>query len=215
MNTAVAPLMPSAVRLQLVSPTRVLPTRPGWLYEPKLDGCRVLLGKDGSTVQVRVRGGGLVQRELPEVVESVYQLRAEHVVLDGELVVVDGSGEVDFDAACARLRSPVGPPVQVFVFDLLALDEEDLRERPLRERKALLGRVMGAGDAVLKPVHFIEGTPERLVESAKELGFEGVIAKYTGAPYQGGRTPLWRKLILRRPEKGWRVEESTRPRARH
>jgi ATP-dependent DNA ligase len=45
------------------------------------------------------------------------------------------------------------------------------------------------------------------VESAKELGFEGVIAKYSGARYQGGRTSLWRKVILRRPEKGWRVGE--------
>ena len=60
---------------------------------------------------------------------------------------------------------------------------------------------------MLKPVHFIEGAPEPLVESAKELGFEGVIAKYVGAPYQGGRTPLWRKQVLRRPEKGWRVQE--------
>jgi bifunctional non-homologous end joining protein LigD len=199
--------MPCAVRLQLVSPTRTLPARPGWLYEPKLDGCRVLLGKDASTVQVRVRGGALVQRMLPEVVDSVRQLRAEHVVLDGELVVLDEAGEVDFDAACARLRSPAGPPVQVFVFDILALDGADLRGRPLRERKMLLGRVLGAGDAVLKPVHFIEGAPELLIESAKELGLEGVVAKYAGAPYQGGRTSLWRKLVLRRPEKGWRVEE--------
>jgi bifunctional non-homologous end joining protein LigD len=198
--------MPSAVRLQLVAPTKVLPARAGWLFEPKLDGCRVLLGKDGDTVQVRVRGGALVQGMLPEVVESVRRLRADHVVLDGELVVVDEAGEVDFDAACARLRTPEGPPVQVFAFDLLALDGADLRGRPLRERKALLGHVLGGGDAVLKPVHFIEGAPELLVESARELGFEGVIAKYSGAPYQGGRTALWRKVILRRPEKGWRVE---------
>jgi len=117
--------MPSAVRLQLVSPTKALPVRPGWVYEPKLDGCRVLLGKDGDTVQVRLRGGGLVQSGLPEVVESMRRLRAAHVVLDGELVVLDGSGQADFDAACARLRSPVGPPVTVFVFDVLALDGED------------------------------------------------------------------------------------------
>ena len=67
-----------------------------------------------------------------------------------------------------------------------------------------------AGDAVLKRVHYIEGAPELLVERVKELGLEGVVAKYAGAPYQGGRTSLWQKLILRRPEKGWRVEKDGR-----
>ena len=205
----VQPLMPAAVRLQLVSPTKELPVRPGWLYEPKLDGCRVLLGKDGDTVQVRLRGGGLVQRMLPEVVEAMRQLPALHVVLDGELVVLDERGQTDFDAACARLRSPVGPTVIVFVFDVLALDGDDLRSRPLHGRKALLRSVLG-GDGVVKPVHFIEGEPEPLVESAWELGLEGVVAKYSGAPYQGGRTSLWQKLVLRRPEKGWRVEGNGR-----
>lgn len=77
-----------------------------------------------------------------------------------------------------------------------------------RERKALLASVVGRGDAVVKPVHFIEGAPATMVESVRELGLEGVVAKYSGAPYQGGRTSLWQKLVLRRPEKGWRVEES-------
>jgi bifunctional non-homologous end joining protein LigD len=200
--------MPCAVRLQLASRTKVLPERHGWLYEPKLDGCRVLLGKDGETVQVRVRGGGLVQRELPEVTESIRRLPAEHVVLDGELVVIDENGETDFDAACARLKSSRGPPVTVFAFDLLALNGEDLRGRPLRGRKALLAGVVGHGDAALRPVHVVEGAPGPLVESVNELGLEGVVAKFAGAPYQGGRTSLWQKLVLRRPEKGWRVEAS-------
>src|SRR4030095_5989896 len=97
--------MPSAVRLQLVCPAKTLPTRPGWLYEPKLDGCRVLLGKDGPVTQVRLRGGGLGQRNVPEVWASLERLWARHVVLDGELVVLDESGRCDFDAACARLKS--------------------------------------------------------------------------------------------------------------
>ena len=157
-------------------------------------------------MQVRLRGGGLVRRCLPEVVESVRRLAAEHVVLDGELVVLDESGRSDFDAACARLKSSHGPPVTVFVFDLLALNGEDLRARPLRERKALLSTLVGKGDAVVKPVHFIEGAPETMVESVRDLGLEGVVAKYSGAAYQGGRTSLWRKLVMKRPTTGWRVE---------
>jgi len=123
------------------------------------------------------------------------------------LVVVDEAGEVDFDTPCARLRSAAGLPVQVFVFDVLALDGEDLRARSLRERKALLASVLGAGDTVLKPVRYIEGDPAPMVASAEQLGLEGVAAKYAGVPYQGGRTSLWQKLVLRRPVRGWRVEE--------
>lgn len=58
---------------------------------------------------------------------------------------------------------------------------------------------------MLKPVHYIEGDPAPMLASVRELGLEGVVAKYSGAPYQGGRTSLWQKLVLRRPEKGWLV----------
>jgi bifunctional non-homologous end joining protein LigD len=204
---SVQPLMPGSVHLQLVSPAKTLPVRPGWLYEPKLDGCRVLLGKNGPTVQVRVRGGGLVQRNVPEVTATVGRLRAEHVVLDGELVVVDGAGRCDFDAACDRLKSQHGPPVTIFVFDILALEGEDLRARPLRERKSALARVLRRGDSTLRPVHFIAGPPDSMIAAVDDLELEGVVAKWEGVPYQGGRTPLWQKLVLRRPTKGWRVEE--------
>jgi hypothetical protein len=55
-------------------------------------------------------------------------------------------------------------------------------------------------------VHFISGPPDPLIASVDDLELESVVAKYAGAPYQGGRTSLWRKLVLRRPEEGWRIE---------
>jgi bifunctional non-homologous end joining protein LigD len=212
MTVGVQRLMPSAVRVQLVSPTKALPVRPGWSYEPKLDGCRVLLGKDGSTVQVRMRGGGLVQRNLPEVAEALAKLSPAHVLLDGELVVVDPDGRTQFDAACDRLRSPHGPPVTVYVFDLLALEGEDLRARPLHERKRLLGTLLRPDDQVLREVHSVEGSPEPMVHAVNELGLEGVVAKWSGSPYRGGRSQLWQKLVLRHPTTGWRVEALARRR---
>jgi bifunctional non-homologous end joining protein LigD len=72
-----------------------------------------------------------------------------------------------------------------FVFDLLALDGEDLRERPLLDRKGVLQRVLGAGTGVLQPVHFLEGSPAALVDAVNELELEGVVSKWGGSRYNG------------------------------
>ena len=199
--------MPSAVVLQLCAPTRALPSRPGWVYEPKLDGCRVLLGRDGDECHVRTRGGHLVQRALPEVVAALRRLAPSHVVLDAELVVCDAAGRCDFDAACSRLRSAEGPAVVCFAFDVLALEGDDLRDRPLVERRVVLERVVRLDDPVLRPVHVHQGDPAAMVESAWDLRLEGIVAKWAGARYTGGRSSLWRKLVLRRADRGWRVEQ--------
>jgi hypothetical protein len=59
----------------------------------------------------------------------------------------------------------------------------------------------------LRPVHYIEGAPEPMVESVRELKLKGVVAKWSGSLYKGGRSPLSQKLVLNRPMTGWRVEE--------
>jgi bifunctional non-homologous end joining protein LigD len=170
----------------------------------------VLLGVAGEECVIRTRGGHLVQRNLPELVAALVRLRVDHVILDAELVVLDGAGRCDFDASCDRLRSAEGPEVTVFAFDVLALDGVDLRDRPQRERRAVLERVVRPADPVLRLVHSHRGAPDAMVASAWDLGLEGVVAKWAGARYVGGRSPLWRKLVLRRPERGWRVEYGPR-----
>jgi ATP-dependent DNA ligase len=148
----------------------------------------VVLGKDGAVCQVRTRGGGLVQRNVPEVVASLERLRARHVVLDGEFVVVDESGHTDFDAACARLKSHHGPPVTVFVFDWRSRARTYARGR--FESARACWPTSWARDSTLRPVHFTRGPPDPLIAAVDDLELEGVVAKWEGAPYQGGRTPL-------------------------
>src|SRR5262249_26098433 len=98
-----------------------------------------------------------------------------------------------------------------FTFDVLALDGDDLRDLPQRERRAVLERIVRPGDPVLRLVHSCLGDPADMVESVNELGLEGVVAKWAGARYTGGRSSLWRKLVLRGPERGWRPRIHPRP----
>lgn len=112
--------------------------------------------------------------------------------------------------AVTAIRSAEGPQVTVFAFDVLALDGADLRNQPQYERRAVLERTVRPGDPVLRLVHSYQGDPAAMVESVDELGLEGVVAKWVGTRYVGGRSPLWRKLVLRRPDRGWRVEGGSR-----
>jgi len=167
-----------------------LPVSPGWLYEPKLDGCRVLFGKDGRRRRGGARPGGAARGGRGARVAA-----SANVVLDGEVVVLDERGQSDFDAACARLSGRRSLSSSSTSSRWRGKTSAGVRSasggrsspgfsprRDSRSCRSLRGR-RGDGD----------------VGERAELRFEGVVAKYSGAPYQGGRTALWQKLIVRRP----------------
>src|SRR4051794_14429079 len=130
------PLAPMLARL-----VRELP-RDGYLYEPKWDGFRCLVFR-GDGVDLRSRNQRPLARYFPEVVEALLALPEARFVLDGELVVTSPAG-LDFAALRARLHPAASrverlrreTPAAFIVFDLLARGDEDLRERPFRERRA-------------------------------------------------------------------------------
>lgn len=124
--------------------SRELP-RSGFRYEPKWDGFRALVFRDGDDVDVRSRNDKKLARYFPEVVEAVRALSCRDVVLDGEIIVVAESG-LDFAALMSRLHPAASrvdklrreTPAAFVAFDVLALDGEDLRSHPLSERRARL-----------------------------------------------------------------------------
>jgi bifunctional non-homologous end joining protein LigD len=122
-------------------------TKPGWLYELKHDGFRVLAVKQGSTVRLFSRNGRDMAEAFPELVEQMLTL--PNVVLDGELVMLDPDGRPQFDRLFSRAFRTRFPrdaaredPACIFAFDLLALRGRDQRERPLQARKEALKRVL-------------------------------------------------------------------------
>ena len=176
---------------QLARSARELPAGEGWCYEPKWDGFRTIVFRDGDEVRLQSRGGKPMNRYFPEVVEQVRALTGERLVLDGEvIVVVDGVQEFDLlgqrihPAASRVERLARETPAAYVAFDLLAEGDEALLELPYRDRRERLVAAVDHGD---RPVELTPVTAD--LESAGQwlTGVsEGVIAKDSGAPYRPG-----------------------------
>ncbi|HXV75295.1 MAG TPA: DNA polymerase ligase N-terminal domain-containing protein, partial [Candidatus Polarisedimenticolaceae bacterium] len=174
----------------------------GWLFEIKYDGFRLLAERDGATARLRFRGGGDATAALPEIADALRALPFPSFVVDGEVVVLDEQGKPSFQLLQQRIRLSRGGdatrltvdrPATLFVFDLLALDDRDLRPLPLVERKRLLEKIVPP----LGPLRYCEhivGRGEEMYRAAQELGLEGVMAKRSAAAYVAGRSDDWLKI---------------------
>lgn len=184
------PLSPP-IAPQLARSRAALPEGDGWAYEPKWDGFRALAFVDGDEVYLQSRGAKPLARYFPEV-----RFPSGRYVLDGELVIRSPGGGEEFDLlgnrihpAASRIeRLSVETPAVYVAFDLLALDDEVLLERPYAERRVALAA------HVQDPV---ELTP--MVLSAREAepwlhGAEGVMAKDVTAPYRPGERSAMVKI---------------------
>ena len=178
----------------------------GWLLERKLDGVRVLAWVVDGEVTLLSRNRIHQEDVYPEVVDGLAEAVAVDAVVDGEVVAYDDEGRTSFtrlqqrmhvhDEAASR-RSPV--PVTFVAFDLLWVAGRDVRDLPLRDRKALLARVVEPGGPIAR-VDALEGGSEELVERAGDEGWEGLIAKRVESRYQGRRSRDWLKLKVVREQ---------------
>lgn len=191
---AVEPMLPSIAERPFSDPS--------WLFEPKLDGYRVVAAVRDGSVRLWSRRGLDATKDYPMVVDSLKDLPGE-LVLDGEVVALDERGLPSFDLLKQRLgqikRHAVGSlvgryPLVYYVFDLLYRDGLDLRGVPLERRKVLLVDALYPSD-VVRPVESIEGEGLAAFEAAARLGLEGLIAKHRRSLYNPGqRATTWLKL---------------------
>jgi ATP-dependent DNA ligase len=181
------PLAPP-VKPQLARSAKRLPEGDDWRYEPKWDGFRTIVFKDGDDVHLQSRNGRPMNRYFPDVVEQAQALPAERLVLDGEMIVmVDGIQEFDLlsqrihPAASRVERLRKETPAELVAFDLLAEGDETLLALPYEERRERLAAV------VADPVQLTPFTAE-LDDAGEWLAGtgEGVIAKQADAPYLPG-----------------------------
>jgi bifunctional non-homologous end joining protein LigD len=164
---------------------------PGWIFERKLDGVRCLAHRDGGPVRLLSRTDREMNAQYPELVTALESEPCEDFVIDGEVVAFGGRGVTSFSRLQRRHRERVA--IFLYVFDVLRLDGEDVRERPLRERKALLRRSLRFEGHVRYSQHRNE-RGEEMYRDACRKGLEGVMAKRADSPYRATRSSDWRKL---------------------
>lgn len=164
----------------------------GWTFERKLDGYRCLATVDDAGVSLRSRNGLEYAGGLPGLAAALANAALGSLVVDGELVVVDGEGRTSFEGL-QQAMSGAPEEVRLVVFDLLWFEGNDLRPLPLVERRAALDEVLRFDGAILRSDP-IEGDAEELLAAACGLGWEGLIAKRAASSYQGRRSRDWLKL---------------------
>jgi bifunctional non-homologous end joining protein LigD len=194
------------VKHMLATPAEKPFSRPGWVFEIKYDGVRVIAERRGEEVRMLGRSGEDITARYPEIAAALHGLVVPGLVLDGEIVAYDESGRPSFgrlqkrmllnrprDVAAAMARVPV----RAVFFDCLALEGHDLRGLGLLARKDCLARVLPPAGVIQAGDHVAEHGGA-FFEAASEMGLEGMIAKRADSRYLGKRSPDWVKIKCQR-----------------
>ncbi|RMH12097.1 MAG: DNA ligase D [Gemmatimonadetes bacterium] len=174
----------------------------GWVFELKYDGYRLLAGRRRGEPLLLSRNGHDLTETFPEIARAVRGLPFDGVLLDGEVVVHDERGLPSFGRLQKRgrlqrradiVRAARELPASLYAFDLLTLDDLDLRGLPLTERKALLRDLLPSVGPIRYSEH-IRAQGEAMYRQVQEMRLEGIVAKKADAPYRGGRSRAWYKI---------------------
>jgi ATP-dependent DNA ligase len=180
------------VKPMLAKAASALPTAEGLLYEPKWDGFRCIVFRDGDEVELGSRNERPLTRYFPEMVRAVRELLPERCVVDGEILIPRGD-RLDFEALLQRIHPAQSrvdllaeqTPASFVAFDLLALGDESLLETPFAQRRE---RLTAALDGVAPPVYVTAvtrdaDTAQRWFTTFEGAGLDGVVAKAPDLPY--------------------------------
>jgi len=176
-----------------------LPEGSGWQFEPKWDGFRTLVFRDGDEILLQSRDEKPMNRYFPELLRPLAAALPERCVADGEIVIV-GPGGLDFEALLLRIHPAASrvkllseeSPASYVAWDLLAIGDEDLRGVPLAQRRE---RLEASLKAVPPPVHLSPATRDRTLAEDwfrrfEGAGLDGVMAKRLDEPYKPGERTM-------------------------
>lgn len=176
-----------------------VPEEAGYIFEPKWDGFRTIVFRDGDELALQSRDLKPMQRYFPELIEPLKQALPDRAVVDGEIVLPTPDG-LDFELLQQRIHPAASrvamlaekTPARIVLWDLLALGEEDLRAMPFVERRARLLELLKDAKP---PVHVTPATTDRAVavdwfHRFEGAGFDGVMAKPEGGAYEPGKRAM-------------------------
>jgi ATP-dependent DNA ligase len=179
-------VVPAAGFIEPCLPTDAakVPVGPLRIHEIKHDGYRLLLKKYADSVRIYTRRGAEWTKRFPRIVEAALKIRAKSFYLDGEGVVCREDGVAVFDHLHSKTFDHA---CFLYAFDLLELNGEDWRGRPLEERKAGLRRLLRNRKSGIVYNDHLEGDGAAIFEHACRMGLEGIVAKRRDMAYRSGR----------------------------
>lgn len=182
-------------KVQLAKMVKEIPDGDDWLYEMKYDGYRILAFVEGNSAKLITRNGNDYTNRFYSVANSLIDLSAGRaMVLDGEMTIIDKSGKTDFQALQNYIKRPKGQNLTYIVFDLISIDGEDIRNKPLFERKEILEALIKDSPENLYYSRHIKGNGKESFNVACEASMEGIIGKKYNSVYSGTRNGDWIKL---------------------
>jgi bifunctional non-homologous end joining protein LigD len=196
--------MPAGIEPMLATLVDHPPRGDEWLYEVKWDGIRAIAYLEHEEVRITSRSGLRCERQYPELAVLPHQVAAQQAILDGEIAVLDDKGVSRFHLIQPRIANADpnsiahlarSTPVVYFAFDLLYLDGYDLRGVSLARRRELLQAVVTPG-GVLRVSEVFPGAGEALLDAARGIGLEGVVAKHASSTYESRRSREWVKIKI-------------------
>jgi ATP-dependent DNA ligase len=178
-----------------------LPAGEGWIFEPKWDGFRVLVFRDGDDIVVQSRDEKPLNRYFPELMDPLKDELPSRCVLDGEVVVAKGEG-LDFEALQLRIHPAASRvkllaeqlPASVVFWDVLCVDDRDLRAKPFTERRAELESMLAKAKP---PIHITPATADRDIAADwfkrfEGAGLDGVMAKPASGAYEPNKRVMFK-----------------------
>jgi bifunctional non-homologous end joining protein LigD len=183
----VSPMLPTLVRKPF--------HHPGWVYEEKYDGGRILAYKEGRRVQLFSRNAIDHSARFPRIVQAIADLPPATLLLDGEVVVLDQNGISRFQL----LQQGKGEPIYA-VFDCLFYEGEDLRSHPLSARRPIIGKLLKKKSLRLRSPRGLAKNGLQAFRAAQDRGYEGLLAKDLSSPYVERRSTHWLKVKVRQED---------------